>query len=241
MNYEATLDLLSLIQRAFYEAGCRLTHDFPSWNPSTDERITVFLKCCNIVCCSKLGLVFAQEHLSLDEWWRQFPKFLNGVDNHPSRSAEFSTFMKVSLILGVFSLQEAALRRYLRAVDADACSAGSSEFASIYEALFNRITLPDDSKSRYRELLHFFREIRNSIHNNMVYYPRSRKHRAIAYRGSMYGFGVDQPLDFVGWKLLLLIMTDIGSMLADIVRSPEVSAAKDVFGPANFELGREPA
>src|SRR5262249_42889962 len=115
---------------------------------------------------------------------------------------------------------------------------GSAEFKSIYEALLKRVALPGADKDRYRTLLDLWRETRNAAHNNMVFYPASGNPRVISYRDEVYRFDIDQPLAFVEWKLLLLITCDLGSMLEEIIRTPEVASLSTIYDPANLDLHR---
>jgi hypothetical protein len=71
----------------------------------------------------------------------------------------------------MFSSIESSLRLFLRALDPTACNGGMKEFNSIYDCLFNSklATAPADGI----ELLNLLRLVRNTIHNNGVYFnPR---------------------------------------------------------------------
>jgi hypothetical protein len=230
------LAALDAVQHSFTQEARAVIQKHPDWDTKTDERVIVFYKCCNVVTSTKLSLFFACKYLASPAWWGEFPHIQS--DNRPGRSQDFGNFVKVSFIQALFSLTESAFRRFIRALDPLACAEGSAPFENIYQALLSRVTL--DDKSKHIASLDVWREIRNAIHNNMVYYHRSGNNKTITYRGNQLLLEIDKPLNFVTWKLLVLLTTDIGTLITNIVRSPELSAVPVVYGPANFELGREP-
>ena len=234
-DYEL-LAALDAVQHAFAREARTVISEHADWDAKTDERVIVFGKCCNVIASTKLALFFASKYLTSAQWWDEFPHIQS--DNGPGRSQDFANFVKVSFIQAFFSLTESAFRRFIRALDPSACAEGSAPFENIYQALLRRVTL--DDKPKHIVSLEVWREIRNAIHNNMVYYHRSGNDKTITYRGDDLLLEIDKPLNFVTWKILVLLTTDIGTLLTDLVRSPELSSIPTVYGPANFTLGREP-
>ena len=94
----------------------------------------------------------------------------------------FGKFIKFGLVHGIFSCVESFLRVFLRALDPTACSGGLDNFKNIYISLFQSKLAkcpPDGVK-----LLDLFRLVRNTIHNNGVYFHKDEEDRSIGWRTS---------------------------------------------------------
>src|SRR5262245_24900624 len=117
MDEQLIIPTLTMLSETYADTSRRLTKDFPSWDPKRDERILVFVKCANILSSIKMGLIYSRDNLSNSEWWNQYPELQNTVDFHPNRAAEFELLMKASLAVFIFSIQEAALRCFVKAID----------------------------------------------------------------------------------------------------------------------------
>lgn len=94
----------------------------------------------------------------------------------------------------------------------------------------------------FEELLELWREVRNAIHNNMVYWNSSGDDKSLRYRGREYVFRVGRPLDFITFGLLVGSMArELGVLLDSVVRAEPLVAVDRIFDPANgsvFEQAR---
>ena len=226
------LAMLDKLQISFKSECLRLQTDYPSWDAMTDERIIVFSKMFNVISSTKIGFFFGVKYLNSSKWWEDHPAFEE--DKGSSRSLEFTNYIKVSFIQALFSVNESAHRQFIRAIDPDACSGGTAPFENIYSSLIARITV--EGKNEIKNSLDVWREIRNAIHNNMVYSHKSGRDKVIVYKGQSLALDINKPLNFVQWKLLLSLTDDLRVILSTVVRSPELNSKESVFGPANFRL-----
>jgi len=137
---------------------------------------------------------------------------------------------KIAAIQGGFSAIESTLRVLLRAVDAGACGGGMAEFKSIYECLFR--TKLTNQPSEGIELLDLLREVRNTVHNNGVYFNRHGRPRVtVSYRGDDYHFDHASKLGFVKWDLLISLLRDSAKLLLEVVNDPVIVAPGSITDP----------
>ena len=184
-------------------------------NPKKDARITTFSKMINIFNSLRLSLAFVQKGFNLN-WWKgilceeRLPK--------PAILYYIGTFMNISKIgfnQLLFSNTESSLRIFLRALDPKACRGGMGKFQSIYYCLFKSklsICPPEGI-----ELLDLFRLIRNTCHNNGVYFDPDSIDRTINWRGKSYKFKHSTPIDFINWPFVMEISGAVRSLMYEVV------------------------
>jgi hypothetical protein len=113
-------------------------------------------------------------------------------------------------------------------LDPIACNNGTSEFLSIYNYLLKKLNL-----KQYNELLDLLRHIRNTIHNNGVYFHSDGKNKSIQYKGKEYKFWISKPVEFPNGVLsfLLDLMPDILKMIEDVVYSTKIISHSKIIDP----------
>lgn len=118
-------------------------------------------------------------------------------------------------------------RIYLRELDPNACNKGTAEFKSIYISIFKKLDL------HILEFLDLLRHIRNTIHNNGVYFHQDGQNKAVPYKGKQYMFDIGKPVKFRGGILnfLLGIMPDILIMIEDVVYSTDILSRNEIIDP----------
>ncbi len=191
-------------------------------NPKHDARITVFSKTINVLNSLQLALTFISKHLLHKQWWDSIAT-KNIPDNDKQIYVnEFANLTKIGFIQGVFSAIESSLRLFLRALDSAACKGGMSEFKPVYECLFksNLSSSPRDGI----EFLDLLRLIRNTIHNNGVYFHPSGKNVSINWKGNTYNFDQGQPVDFVTWEFLIDISDALRQLLLEVVEDSNLQS-----------------
>ena len=73
------------------------------------------------------------------------------------------------------------------------------------------------------ELLDIARVIRNTIHNNGVYFHKSGNNETLSYKGRCYCFKHGKPVDEVGnWPFIIEIISDLVSLVIDVVRDSNI-------------------
>jgi hypothetical protein len=133
---------------------------------------------------------------------------------------EFDSFIKIGFVQFIFSSLESGLRINLRALDSSACNNATAKFKSIYECLLRSklAGVPPGSI----DLLDLFRCIRNTIHNNGVFYNRSGNDEQVVYNGSTYCFIYGKAVNFVTWDFIISIVHDLIDLVVVIVCDPNV-------------------
>lgn len=184
-------------------------------NSKKDARITTFSKMINIFNSLRLSLAFVQKGFNLN-WWKgilceeRLPK--------PAILYYIGTFMNISKIgfnQLLFSNTESSLRIFLRALDPNACRGGMGKFQSIYHCLFkSKLSI---CPSEGIELLDLLRLVRNTCHNNGVYFDPNRRDRTINWRGKSYIFKHSTPIDFVNWPFIMEISDAVRSLMYEVV------------------------
>jgi len=184
-------------------------------NPRKDARITTFSKMIDIFNSLRLSLAFVQKGFNLD-WW----KGILSEERLPKSAILYYTgvFMNISKIgfnQILFSNTESSLRIFLRALDPNACNGGMGKFQSIYCCLFK--TKLSVCPPEGIELLDLFRLVRNTSHNNGVYFDPNRRDRTINWRGKSYIFKHSAPIDFVNWSFIMEISDAVRFLMYEVV------------------------
>lgn len=134
----------------------------------------------------------------------------------------FSQSSRMALIHFMFSSVENSFRLLLRALDPSACNNGTAEFKSIYDCLLKSklAQCPPDSI----DLLDLLRLIRNTVHNNGVYFPRTGQDASVSWRGTTYEFQQGFPVDFVSWDFSLEVADSVRVLVRTVVEDSNLQA-----------------
>jgi hypothetical protein len=105
---------------------------------------------------------------------------------------------------------ESRFRLFIVAIKPTACQSGTDLFYKVRDCLLSEI-----KKEGYKEMLEFFALIRNTIHNNGVYF---NKNKTLRYRGKEYNFEYGKITDYGNpYELLFYKITpDIGLCLKEV-------------------------
>lgn len=188
---------------------------YASVDPKHDARITAYSKAINILNSVQLGFTFISKHLLQNQWWQAVARTpISGPDKQIYAN-EFANFLKIAYVQGIFLAIESSLRIFLRAIDPSACNSGMAEFKSIYECLFKSklSAIPTDGI----ELLDLLRLIRNTIHNNGVYFHPSGNDVSITWSEETFEFKQGVPVDFVTWEFLIRVSEALRQLLREVV------------------------
>lgn len=207
-----------------------LRTDNPRLRSGFDARLTCFSKLQNVLGSFQLGCAFWSMNLLSPNWWKTSTTYPES--EQPILRSEFQAFLKLGLVHLSFSAIESSLRVLMRAIDPSAHAGATVEFKKIYyDLLLHRLSSP---RPDFIELLDMASKLRNTVHNNGVYFYRSGNDVDQPYRGQMYRFTHGKPVEFGNWPLLLEIISDLVSMLADIVHDPVViGIGAEISDPAS--------
>ena len=188
---------------------------YPFATPKHDARITAFSKFINVLNSVQLAFTFISKHLLHKQWWDAITRTPISDADKQVYANEFATFIKVGFVHAMFSSIESSLRLFLRALDPVACYGGMAEFKSIYDCLFSsKLAAPPADGT---ELLDLLRLVRNTIHNNGVYFNPHSADVTLSWQGQTFEFRQGAPVDFVTWEFLIQVSDSLRILLRQVV------------------------
>jgi hypothetical protein len=215
------IEKLEKIQQNILDDQRCLSSKYPNWDTKEDIRNTVFFRFINALNSIKLSIIFIEQHLKDNRWWRKsFPEITSHDKQIQLR--EFAQSTKHHFGLSIFILIENAFRIFLRAIDPAACNSGTDAFESIYKCLLNS-KLVNTPSSTAIELLELVRLVRNTIHNDGIYFHRNGKDIEVSYKGEKYQFIYGKPVEFVTWEFLLMLTDDIRELLVQTISDKAIA------------------
>jgi hypothetical protein len=206
---------LQPVRDRFAEDKEAVTAIYSSVSPAHDARITAYSKAINVLNSVQLAFTFISKHLLNGQWWEVVAS--NHIQDADKQiyANEFANFTKIAFVQGMFLAIESSLRLFLRSIDTSACNGGTAEFKSIYECLFNsKLT---EAPSNGIELLDLLRLVRNTIHNNGVYFHPSGNDVSVTWDGDTFEFKQGTPVDFVTWEFMMRICEALRLLLLKVV------------------------
>lgn len=199
-------------------------------NQKHDARITAYSKAINVLNSVQLAFTFISKHLLYGEWWAAVAREPIPDTDKQIYANEFANFTKVAFVQGLFLAIESSLRLFLRKIDPVACNGGMAEFKSIYECLFkSKLTV---EPSNGIALLDLLRLVRNTIHNNGVYFHPTGNDASIVWDGETFEFKQGTPVDFVTWEFMIRVSEALRLLLREVVEDATLKAiSTDVDDP----------
>jgi hypothetical protein len=201
------------------EAAIRM---YPALDARTDARITALTKLINAFNSTQLLLTFVSNHLLHKSWWRTISRWPISDAALAVYVNEFDSFVRIGNVQLLFSTVESSFRVFLRALDATACNGGMAAFKSVYDCLLRSklSAYPPGSV----QLLDLVRLVRNTIHNNGVYFHRCGLDAAVEWRGMRYEFRQERRVDFVTWDFIMEISDAVRVLLRSVVEDARLRA-----------------
>jgi len=197
---------------------------YSNFDPRKDARITTFSKMINLFTALQLSLNFVLKGLSKLDVWEII------IDEEPFPNSDqklyyvgsFMQFIKIGFDQLLFSITDSSLRIFLRALDPNACDGGTNRFESIYKCLFkSKLSI---CPSEGIELLDLYRNSRNTIHNNGVYFNPKKQDIVVIWCGKPYEFKHATPINFVTWQHIVNISDAIQSLLYTVITDKNLRA-----------------
>lgn len=220
------IESIQLIRNNIDSQKAKIISQFPNWDPIKDARITIFSKCINVCNSTQLAFTFMQFHLTDIEWWQKISKNPISHADIQIYINEYDMFTKIGFLQFSFSSIESALRIFVKSLDPTACNNGTSEFKNIYSYLLKRLNLQSQEN-----MLDLLRLIRNTIHNNGVYFHKNGNNESISYKGKSYDFNIGNRISFVTWDFIFEIMKDIEDLIVEIINSNELRVISMINDP----------
>jgi hypothetical protein len=180
-----------------------------------DARITAFNKLNSVLTTINLGYFLMHIYLSKKDWWKQYQKLDVTESSIQNTLNEFEMFYRIGLIQNIVYSIESSFRIFVRALDSAACKGGQAEFKSIYDWLLKKLNL----QATNTELLDLIRNIRNTMHNNGLFFPTNGQNQSVTYKGTTYNFVVGQPNNFVTTELMISLVPDLLDLVEAVVQA----------------------
>jgi len=189
-----------------------------------DAKVTTIANLGKLIDSTNLAFTFITKHLlPFDNfWWKEIhkPPFSNFDNYHKSLTVHNfnSGLLKVGFVQGLFSIFDSRFRIFLRELDPEVSEYATYSFYNIHKDLKDKITFPANSD----ELLKLLRLVRNTVHNNGVYFDKHRNNEQVIYKGKTYDFHHGQPVKFVHWEWLIDRFEEAQQLLIQIVNDPRI-------------------
>jgi hypothetical protein len=205
-------DKLSILVQDFLKIRENLESSYPLWEEK-DGRLTLFTKLVNTTNSTLIALSTSYGYIE---------HVFKGVDEKDAKilGHEYFNFVKIGYTHALFSVIESSLRLFMRGLAPTAHNGGTGNFKPLYDDLLvNRLSSPQTDLVK---LLDLFRYVRNSIHNNGVFFNSSGVDETVKYNGKNYEFKHGQLIDFVDWYFLLFITDELKSKLVYLVNDANI-------------------
>jgi len=208
-----------------------ITSLYSSVDPKSDARITAFSKLIDVFRSTELSFIFMSKYLMDKIWWHYVCQKPIDPTTPQTYIKGFDRFIKFGLVHGTFSCVESSIRVFIRALDPASCKGGLDNFKNIYKCLLrSKLSKP---RPDYVELLHLFRLVRNTIHNNGVHFSKSGKDETITWKETRYEFKQGELVRGITWDFLLDTSDDVRLFLRSIVEDCKMKAISgEISDPA---------
>jgi len=198
---------------------------YQSFAPTNDARIAAFSKLINVLSSLQLSLTFIWKHLMRKNWWSGTAKEIIPEKDVKIYVKEFENFSKIGFVQLIFSVVESSFRQFLRALNPVACRGGTSSFRNIYMCLLkSKLSTYSPESIKFLDL---FRHLRNTIHNNGVFFEERGRDIVVIWKKVKYEFKHGAPLEFVTWDFIMEISDTIRELLKAVVLDSNLQAIKE--------------
>lgn len=189
-----------------------IIQDKYSWS-NDDARLTVFNKINRLLASINLGYFLMHSYIQKEEWWQKNQYLEATKESIENAANDFEMLFRIGLIHNLLYCVESSFRIYMRTLDPTACNNGRAEFQSIYRCLLKILNLQTSNL----ELLDLLRNIRNTMHNNGLFFPSNDTNQTVTYKGTSYNFEVGKPNDFVKTELIVELIPDLITLIESVV------------------------
>ena len=159
----------------------------------------------------RLHFALLEAHLTQKLWWKLSHPNRMPTDNEIElHIRSFDMNIKRGFIIGVFSVQEHTLREYIRKTNHRILNNAKASYWKIRDHFFNNYSF-NGNDQKYLSALKLLASIRNTFHNDGLFYPHDDINLEIEYKGVKYLFEVGKPIIFVEWELLSDLTEEIAN------------------------------
>ena len=178
-----------------------------------DWRMVTVNRLRNVIQSALAVRVFQWVIFPNDNFWKAFFEGVPSPDQMMDHFRELDMMARFAALHGMFSALEADVRTIVSRIDPNACGGGKATFDSIVKWLLVRVA----SAAQYSDFAEVVRLTRNTIHNNGVHRPTNGQNITIQYKGRVFVFIVDQPIEFAGWDFVAFVGHELLGLLSTLV------------------------
>lgn len=210
--------------------NCELVRSKIEGIQPVDRRITVYTQLFGILDRAKMGFEFS--HCSLDSKEIKTRMF-SGLTNEEfvQRINAFIHFTAIEMNHSYFSIIEAFLRQIYRTINTDP----PISFSDLTKKISDNLDL-----QKWSQFLEFYSLVRNTQHNNGLFFPNKKKDEEVSYRGKSFSFIYGKGIHFLNSDLRLALANDGNSFVYDVCTSPKVIAYTNIPDPSHFDYTPAP-
>lgn len=159
----------------------------------------------------RLHFAILEAHLTQKSWWEiTHPDRVPPQEEIEHHIRSYDMNIKRGYIIGIFSVQEHTLREGIRKTNPSILNNAKSPYWRIRDHFFSNYSF-DENDQLYESALKLLASIRNTFHNDGLFFPFDCNDLEIEYKGKNYLFENEKPINFVEWELL----TDLTEELAN--------------------------
>lgn len=163
---------------------------------------------------ARLSLVMIEQCILQEAWWAATHKVMPSFAVRDHMLECYHTTIRDSLFNRMFAILEHSFRHFVRLIDPLACKGGTGSFYQVRNYLLERLSAK--AQDDY-QLLSLSALVRNTIHNDGLFYPDDNKRRTISYKGVEYEFNIAEPVAFATWEFIVMVAEDIATLLYRVV------------------------
>jgi hypothetical protein len=183
-------------------------------NKNDDLRINLLGRISNVISATALNLTLIGQHLYDESWWA------NTFQNPPTTEQKKHLietnihFLQTSFIISFYSVLESGFRGLVKYINPEKYPKQSDSMSKLLKIIPQYIP---NSKKQYMECLKLMQAIRNSTHNNGVYFSNYEPDLVLTYLNQEYELRNGIELNIVTWELLDNTIEDVINILKNII------------------------
>jgi hypothetical protein len=196
---------------------------YPDWDSSHDARSAWFTgMLSNCLPFAVLDLYVMRDILTCPDTWQKAFGVIVTENEMPDLLNEYDIHLRFNALHSTYAMVEAILRRILATIDA--------EFY-VHQRKIGPVTnrlLGITELTRFENLFKLARTIRNSVHNNGVYYPSDDQNCIIKWNDKDYTFHVGESVEILDWDFLIKHWHDLNEAITAIIMHQKVATITSI-------------
>ena len=183
-----------------------------------DVRITFYHKMQNVITPTNYSISFLATSLFDKQWWIDHATDKSDIEIQHQQEY-YEDFVRIGFLQTAFMAIESTLRIILKGIKPNACNNATDAFENIYKHLFKELSNHKD----FQNTLDFLRLLRNTVHDNGIYYQKKSESVNINWNEKSFTFTPGKKIEFATWDLLLELLIDILHKIKMLLTSEQLT------------------